>query len=75
MTSALRTLKELAPLHMVVVLETELTAADMSGLLVQLGVLKRRFGLSVSGVAGGLGTLGPQGLIFRVIRPGWLLTG
>lgn len=62
MTSALRTLKELAPLHMVVVLETELTAADMSGLLVQLGVLKRRFGLSVSGVAGGLGTLGPQGL-------------
>lgn len=62
MTLHLRTLKDVAPLHMVVVVEGALEAPAWSALLGQLAVLKRRFGLAVSGVAAGLAALGPQGL-------------
>ena len=62
MTLHLRTLKEVAPLHVVVVVDGALDAHAWPELLVQLAVLKRRFGLAVSGVAGGLLALGPQGL-------------
>lgn len=64
MTQHLRKLKDVAPLHMVVVLEAALNADALSALLVQIGLLKRRFGLAVSGVASGLEALGADGLQF-----------
>ena len=64
MTQHLRKLKDVAPLHVVVVLEAALNADALSALLVQIGLLKRRFGLAVSGVASGLDALGADGLRF-----------
>jgi len=62
MTQSLRILKDLTPLHMVVVVEASMGDADLPGLLAQIAVFKRRFGLVVSGVAPGLAALGAQGL-------------
>ncbi len=62
MTQSLRVLKDATPLHMVVVMEATMGEADLTGLLAQIAVFKRRFGLAVSGVAPGLAALGAQGL-------------
>ena len=62
MTQSLRVLKDATPLHMVVVMEATMGDADLTGLLAQIAVFKRRFGLAVSGVAPGLAALGAQGL-------------
>jgi hypothetical protein len=47
---------------MVVVMESSMGDADLPGLLAQIAVFKRRFGLVLSGVAPGLAALGAQGL-------------
>jgi glycosyltransferase involved in cell wall biosynthesis len=62
MTQNLRVLKDATPLHAVVVIEGALGDSEFVALLAQIAVLKRRFGLAVSGVAPGVNALGAQGL-------------
>jgi hypothetical protein len=52
----------LVMMHMVVVVEASMGDADLPGLLAQIAVFKRRFGLVVSGVSPGVTALGAQGL-------------
>jgi hypothetical protein len=62
MTAVARALVAVEVPHLVLVMDQQFGAVELSRLTTQLAEFKRRFGLSVTGVAGGLWALGPAGL-------------